>query len=54
MNKINNKVEEIKVSQNTESKVEEIVIPKSKKNIEPYSDDEEKYLKYLIHRYIIN
>ena len=48
----NPKIEEIEVPTNYSSKVEEIILPKSKTDIEPLSDDEEEYLNYLIKRYV--
>lgn len=48
------KVEEIEVFTNSNSKIEEIIVPKSKTDIEPLSDDEEEYLNYLINRYVTN
>lgn len=48
------KVEEIDVPHNPDSKVEEIIVPKSKTDIEPLSDDEEEYLNYLVNRYVTN
>ena len=48
------KVEEIDVPTTPDSKVEEIIVPKSKTDIEPLSDDEEEYLNYLINRYVTN
>ena len=48
------KVEEIEVFTNSNSKIEEIIVPKSKTDIEPLSDDEEEYLNYLINRYVAN
>ena len=48
------KVEEIEVFTNSNSKIEEIIVPKSKIDIEPLSDDEEEYLNYLINRYVTN
>ena len=48
------KVEEIDVPTNPDSKVEEIIVPKSKTDIEPLSDDEEEYLNYLVNRYVTN
>jgi len=33
------------------SKVEEIIIPKNKSNIEMYSGEEEEYLEYLVDKY---
>jgi len=48
------KVKEIEVFTNSNSKIEEIIIPKSKTDIEPLSDDEEEYLNYLINRYVTN
>jgi len=46
------KVEEIKVSTNSNLKVEEVIVPKSKTDIEPLSDNEKEYLNYLIKRYV--
>ena len=48
------KVEEIEVFTNSNSKIEEMIVPKSKTDIEPLSDDEEEYLNYLINRYVTN
>jgi len=48
------KVKEIEVFTNSNSKIEEIIVPKSKTDIEPLSDDEEEYLNYLINRYVTN
>ena len=48
------KVEEIEVFTNSNSKIEEIIVPKSKTDIEPLSDDEEEYLNYLINKYVTN
>ena len=48
------KVKEIEVFTNSNSKIEEIIVPKSKTDIEPLSDDEEDYLNYLINRYVTN
>ena len=45
------KMEEIEVITTLLSKEEEIVIPKDKNKVEPFSDDEEEYLKYLITKY---
>ena len=45
------KMEEIEVITTIISKVEEVVIPKDKNKVEPFSDDEEEYLKYLITKY---
>ena len=33
------------------SQVEEIIIPKSKGNIEVFSEEEEEYLEYLVNKY---
>ena len=48
------KVKEIEVFTNSNSKIEEMIVPKSKTDIEPLSDDEEEYLNYLINRYVTN
>ena len=54
LSKTKTKVGEIEITTNSNSKIEEITIPKSKINIEPFSDDEEEYIKYLIKRYTLN
>jgi hypothetical protein len=54
LSKIKTKLGEIEITTNSNSKIEEITIPKNKMNIEPFSDDEEEYIKYLINRYTGN
>jgi len=54
LSKTKTKLGEIEITTNSNSKIEEITIPKSKTNIEPFSDDEEEYIKYLINRYTRN
>ena len=51
MTKLTIKIEEIELPNKTDPKIEEIIIPKDKTGIDPYSSDEEKYLKYLIDKY---
>ena len=51
MSKTKTKLGDIEITKFSNSKIEEILIPKSKTNIEPFSDDEEEYIKYLINRY---
>ena len=51
LDKIKTKLGDIEITKNSNSKIEEITIPKSKTNIEPFSEDEEEYIKYLINRY---
>jgi len=51
LSKTKTKLGDIEITKNSNSKIEEIIIPKSKINIEPFSDDEEEYIKYLINRY---
>jgi hypothetical protein len=47
-----NKVEEIEIIEKSISKVEEVVIPKCKLNIEPFSDEEEEFLDYLVKTFV--
>ena len=51
MNELTRKIEEIELPNKTAPKVEEIIIPKDKTNIEPFSGDEKEYLEYLIGKY---
>lgn len=51
MTKLTIKIEEIELPNKTDSKIEEIIIPKDKTGIDPFSSDEEEYLKYLIDKY---
>ena len=51
MKKLTRKIEEIELPNKAAPKVEEIIIPKDKTNIEPFSGDEKEYLEYLIDKY---
>jgi len=51
MTKLTIKIEEMELPNKTDPKIEEIIIPKDKTNIDPFSSDEEEYLKYLIDKY---
>jgi len=51
MTKLTGKMEEIELPNKADPKIEEIIIPKDKTGIDPFSNDEEEYLDYLINKY---